>query len=121
MLVVDDDVLQASVLADILRWEGLDARMAIRGDEALAQIDDACPDVLVLDAILPDMTAGQLIARARARRPALPAVVVTGYPRDEPRIADAIATVGVLYLPKPVDVRELLELLARATRTRPRP
>ena len=120
MLVVDDDVLQASVLADILRWEGLDARIAIRGDEALAKIDDASPDVLVLDAILPDMTAGELIARARRRLPALPAVVVTGYPRDEPRIADAIAAAGVAYLSKPVDVRMLLDLLARAARACPR-
>jgi two-component system response regulator MtrA len=53
VLVVDDDAALAEMLTIVLRQEGFDSRMCVRGDEALDQFRDYKPDVVLLDVMLP--------------------------------------------------------------------
>src|SRR5690606_18876380 len=53
VLVVDDDAALAEMLTIVLRQEGFDSRMGVRGDEALDAFHDFKPDVVLLDVMLP--------------------------------------------------------------------
>ena len=53
VLVVDDDASLAEMLTIVLRQEGFDSRMCLRGDEAVEAFRDYKPDVVLLDLMLP--------------------------------------------------------------------
>ena len=53
VLVVDDDASLAEMLTIVLRQEGFDSRMCLRGDEAVEAFRDYRPDVVLLDLMLP--------------------------------------------------------------------
>ena len=53
VLVVDDDPSLAEMLTIVLRQEGFDSRMCLRGDEAVEAFRDYKPDVVLLDLMLP--------------------------------------------------------------------
>ena len=69
------------------------------------------PSVLVSDVVLPGMDGLALVAAVRAVWPGLPAVLVSGYAESALQV-DALPD-GVVYLPKPYRLRELLECLDR--------
>jgi len=53
VLVVDDDASLAEMLTIVLRQEGFDSRMCLRGDQAVEAFRDYKPDVVLLDLMLP--------------------------------------------------------------------
>ncbi len=114
VLVVDDNADQLEALVKLLRMDGFDAGSAGSGQEALATLSSGRADVLLVDVQLPDMKAAELIYRARAHAPQLPAVVMTGYPREHHLVATALQAARTGYVPKPVDLRVLYRELGRA-------
>lgn len=114
VLVVDDNADQLEALVKLLRMDGFDAGSASTGSEALASLLSGRADVLLVDVQLPDMKAAELIRRARAHAPELPAVVMTGYPREHHLVATALQAARTHYVPKPVDLRVLYRELGRA-------
>ncbi len=80
LLLVDDEELVRLGTADMLSDLGYSVIEASSGGEALTILESGTHiDALVTDYLMPGMTGGELIAAARVRRPALPALVVTGY------------------------------------------
>lgn len=66
MLYVEDNRLNAILFEEAMRLRGdIDLRCAETGEEALACLADWMPQVLVLDAHLPDTTGYELLARLR--------------------------------------------------------
>ena len=57
ILVVDDEASIVDALATTLRYEGFEVREATNGRTALASAQEAPPDLLVLDVMLPGMTS----------------------------------------------------------------
>jgi CheY-like chemotaxis protein len=117
VLVVDDNVDAAELLATALRLSGHDVRVAHDGPSALALAGDFPPEVAFLDLGLPVMDGFELGRRLRpllAGRP-LRIVAVSGYgqPVDRARSAEAGFD---RHLVKPVDLAELLALTASAPR-----
>jgi CheY-like chemotaxis protein len=120
VLSVEDDRVSALLMAQMLTAEsGVDLRCAEDGAEAMAQLGDGwVPDLLVLDAHLPDTTGHALLAALRAR-PALGAAwaimcSADGLAEDQLR-ASAAGFDG--YWVKPVSrtlVREVLRALGAA-------
>lgn len=117
VLIVDDEPHAVSALATILRFEGLAPFEATGGEEALALLDEAKPDVLLLDMEMPGMNGLTLLEHVRERLPSVPAIVMSGYPPENPEIKSALHNRDVGYLGKPIDVDALLELLGRLTST----
>ena len=66
VLVVDDEVNIAELLAMALRYEGWDLRMAHTGTDAVATARDFRPDAVVLDIMLPDFDGLEVLRRMRA-------------------------------------------------------
>jgi len=115
VLVVDDQLSHASGLAEILGLEGYDACTAGSASAALSSIRQRRPDVLLVDAVLRGPDGIELLHRLREERIAIPTAILSGLPGDHPRIASSVRDLGCVYVPKPVDIRRLLALLADMT------
>ena len=110
ILVVDDDAGQAWVLATLLEDEGLAATAMIDSVRA-AELVPGMFDAVIIDLEMPNVDGLELLARLRANDPTLPCVLVSGFSADEPRIAAALQQRGVMFVPKPISVNDLIERL----------
>jgi len=121
LLLVEDEPALARGLADNFRDEGYDVRVVGRGDEVLAALRDAPPDLVVLDIMLPGRSGLDVLRDLRAAGETLPVLMLTAK-------ADVVDRVVGLelgaddYLPKPFAVRELLaRVRALLRRSAPKP
>lgn len=109
VLIVDDDPGMVHLLARTL-LDFAQLHFAVRGDDALAKLAQHKPDLLVIDAELPDLDGYEVIARLR-ENPQLahtPVVMVTSH-NDASHRQRAFAA-GVLdFFTKPID-RDLIRL-----------
>jgi DNA-binding response OmpR family regulator/anti-sigma regulatory factor (Ser/Thr protein kinase) len=121
VLVCEDDPDVATILAEILRNEGMQAQTVGTAREARVALDTARFDVVIIDLHLPDADGLEFIAelRASAHTRALPVIVVTASPR---RFADSklLSTLHLAdWLQKPIDPQRLLDSI-RTVLSRPR-
>jgi len=80
ILLVDDDALIAMSAADMLEDLGHEVLQAASGARALEILrSERRVDLLLTDYAMPKMTGAQLAVAARALRPCLPILLVTGY------------------------------------------
>jgi len=116
ILLVEDDRAVRIVLrralerADLVVTEAADALAALPFVEDL----DFAIDVLVSDVMMPGMDGPTLVARARAVRPALPVVLMSGY--AEPPQREAAADPGTAFLAKPFSATTLVAAIAASQR-----
>ncbi len=89
VLIVDDEVQQLEIASQILKALGYRVVTANSGEEAIAYLQKNRVDLILLDMIMePGMNGRQTFERAISIRPALKAVVVSGYSEgDEIRMA----------------------------------
>ena len=111
ILLVDDDDGVRTVLCEQLREMGVAVDAVPDGDSAIRMLGDKSRsyDLLLTDYAMPGKNGIETIAGARAKRPKLRALLMTGY-ADDAAIAEIKQTVPVLR--KPIDVQELTRLLA---------
>ncbi len=79
ILIVDDELQVAKVLADSVKLQGHETFVAGSGEEGLALLDQARPDAVFLDIVMPGMSGLEVLRRIRQTHPALPVIVVTGH------------------------------------------
>ena len=111
VLVVEDDPWIAWMVADELTDRGCEVRTATDGPEALHQIEESRPDVIVLDLMLPTMHGWDFVERYQQHTGGtrLPIIVVSGS-GAAPR---SMEKRGVRhYLRKPFDLEELARCVA---------
>ena len=117
VLVVDDNVDAAEMLATLLEMNGYEVRVEFDGASALATALREPPTVALLDIGLPDMDGHELARRLRAQPATAGAVLValTGYGQaeDQQRAHDAGFD---HHMVKPADLDRLLTLLASIER-----
>lgn len=116
ILVVDDDIILGSFLATLLRDEGYSVSLASHGQDALDQLDQTVPQLVLTDLQMPVLDGWALCAQLRVRAPALPVVFMSAGvdPRQE---AERCGAAG--WLTKPFDLDDLLALLQRLVTTPP--
>lgn len=102
ILVVDDDGVVREALVEYLTRRSLAVEGAATGAEALRRIEAAAPDLVLLDIVLEDTNGIDLLREIRARRPALPVIVVTGFGSVH-GAADALRLGASDYILKPCD------------------
>ncbi|MBL0917563.1 MAG: response regulator [Hydrogenophaga sp.] len=109
VLIVDDDPGMVHLLARTL-LDFAQLHFAVRGDDALAKLAQHKPDLLVIDAELPDLDGYSVIARLRENpQLAHTAVVMVTSHNDASHRQRAFAA-GVLdFFTKPID-RDLIRL-----------
>jgi two-component system cell cycle sensor histidine kinase/response regulator CckA len=107
LLVEDEDgVRRLSTRA--LENAGWRVLAAPSGEAALQMLDTepAPPAVLVSDLVMPGMDGTQVVRAVRARYPAIPVVLVSGY--SESAAMDGLPDEDLHFLPKPYTLRQLV-------------
>jgi diguanylate cyclase (GGDEF)-like protein/PAS domain S-box-containing protein len=109
ILIVDDNPVNLGVVVGHLETQGYEVLVALGGEEALVRAEYACPDLILLDVMMPQMDGFETCRRLKAN-PAtgdIPVIFMTalGDVRDKVAAFDAG---GVDYVPKPFHFEELL-------------
>ncbi|WP_370248869.1 response regulator transcription factor [Nocardioides sp.] len=110
VLVVDDEVNIAELLAMALRYEGWAVEQAHSGSAAVTIGQRQQPDVVVLDWMLPDFDGLEVMRRLRATDPHVPVLFLTARDAVEDRIAGLTAG-GDDYVTKPFSLEEVVARL----------
>lgn len=105
ILVVDDDPDILEALSDILLAEGFAVRRARNGQEALARLSPAPPDLILLDLMMPVMDGWQFAHELRSLGYGTPLLVLSADQAVERHANQLLASA---YLAKPFDLDELL-------------
>ena len=111
VLLVEDDKLLADGMCTALKREGYAVDHAARGEEALALIERAEPDLMVLDLGLPDIDGVDVITALRARGLQVPLLALTARDAVPDRVTGLRAGADD-YLVKPFALSELLARIA---------
>lgn len=109
VLVVEDDPDLGEAMVSFLKEEGLEARLARDGDQAMRLMDDLAPAVMVLDLMMPRRDGFSVLRELRAdgRINALPVIVVTAiFGLSERLYATELGAAD--YLTKPFELDDLL-------------
>jgi DNA-binding response OmpR family regulator/DNA-binding CsgD family transcriptional regulator len=109
VLVVDDTPETLGLLTDTLEGAGLTVLVATGGPAALALLTHITPDLILLDAAMPEMD-GFATCRAIKAEPAfahIPVIFMTGL-SDTAHVVQGLQAGGVDYVTKPVVLDEML-------------
>ena len=117
VLVVDDAPDTLRMLCDALAAEGYTVLVARDGEQALARLDAAAPDAILMDAVMPGLTGFQTCQRIKAHADwsAIPVIFMTGLSETSDIVAGFDAG-GVDYVVKPVRIEEVLARLGTHVR-----
>ena len=66
VLIVEDDADINATLQEAMRIAGYDAVGSLTGEEAFAEVQRRCPDLVLLDQMLPDIDGVEICRRLRA-------------------------------------------------------
>ena len=92
ILLVEDEADVAEMIRYNLGKEGYEVRVAGTGTDALRQVKEARPDVILLDIMVPQLNGWEICRRLKQDREtqAIPVIMVTGRVEEgvEPEIAD---------------------------------
>lgn len=98
VLVVDDDVLVASLTTAMLEELGHEVIEVHSGEAALKVLAAGAPvDLMMTDYLMPGMTGTSLVEAARRLRPALPVLLATGFAEAAESAAGDIPRISKPY------------------------
>ena len=109
-LVVEDDPDLGDTIVTFLKEEGLDAKLARDGDQAMRLVDQLSPSAMILDLMMPRRDGFSVLRELRAdgRIANLPVIVVTAiFGLSERLYATELGAAD--YVTKPFELDELLE------------
>ena len=114
ILIADDEPLLTELLEFRLGTRGYATRIAHDGREALAQLDEAKPQAVVLDAMMPVHDGYEVLRRMRAsaEHARTPVIMLTAR-RGEADVLRALELGANDFLVKPFLPEELLVRLGR--------
>lgn len=121
VLVVEDEAAQREVLAYNLRADGFDVAWAESGDDALLLVEEAPPDVIILDWMLPGVSGIEICRRLKARAETrnIPVIMLTARSEEGDRVR-GLEIGADDYVIKPFSVAELMaRVRTQLRRTRP--
>jgi DNA-binding response OmpR family regulator len=106
ILLVDDEPLITDSLSYSLKREGFEVKAVGDGEQAMKEIGNFDPDLVVLDIMLPGMNGLEVCRRIRANK-ATPVIMLTARGEELDRIL-GLEVGADDYLAKPFSFRELL-------------
>lgn len=114
VLIAEDNAVNRELLRELLEMRGYTVVEACNGEEALHMIEQARPDILLLDLGMPVLDGPAVVRRIREnpRLAKLPVLAVTAYAMQGDR--EKIVSSGFDgYLSKPINSSLLMQELER--------
>lgn len=116
VLVVDDSPESLGMLNVALNNQGYTALVALSGAQALAIAEKVPPDVVLLDAVMPEMDGFETCRRLKELLPNTPIIFMTGLTEVDD-IVKGIEAGGVDYVTKPIYPDEVIVRIKRHIET----
>jgi len=116
VLVVDDSPESLGMLNVALNSQGYTALVALSGQQALSIAEKVAPDVVLLDAMMPEMDGFETCRRLKELLPNTPIIFMTGL-TDVEDIVKGIEAGGVDYVTKPISPDEVIVRIKRHIET----
>jgi two-component system response regulator FixJ len=111
--IVDDEEAVRRSLGRLLRSNGFEVRTFASGRELLDSLEKGCPECVILDLHLPEISGLEVQEQLSREKPLLPVILITG--RDDPGLSErALAAGAAAYLKKPLDEEALLAAITSA-------
>jgi DNA-binding NarL/FixJ family response regulator len=109
VLIVDDSPGTLGFLTEALEREHFTVLVALRGERALATVQQMHPDLVLMDAVMPEMDGFETCRRLKRMRGAatIPVIFMTGL-SDTDHVIRGLEAGGVDYVTKPVVPQELV-------------
>ena len=82
VLIVDDDEAVRTTLYKVIRSNGLDAQMAVSGEQALLMTEKAHYDLILLDVNMHGMDGFTVVQKLRSKGIKIPIIIVSGRKED---------------------------------------
>ena len=111
--IIDDDKSIRWVVEKALQKADIITRSFASGKELLAALQGDLPDALITDIRMPGMDGLELLERVQHSHPNLPVIVMTAHSDLESAVS-AFHGGAFEYLPKPFDIKEVVNLAQRA-------
>ena len=121
VLVVEDEAAQLEVLTYNLEAEGFVVTKADNGDDALVLVDEAQPDIILLDWMLPGVSGIEICRRLKANNVTrgVPVIMLSARSEEVDKVR-GLETGADDYMVKPYSVVELMaRVRTQLRRTRP--
>lgn len=106
VLIVDDEQKIVEVVKSYLEHSGYEVFTAFNGRDALDIFNKACPDLMVLDLMLPDIT-GEEICKSIRKRSRVPIIMLTAKVEEE-SILNGLDMGADDYMVKPFSPKQLV-------------
>lgn len=107
ILVIDDDLHIGNLLEELLTASGYQVTRAYSGTEALLLLDTCCPDLILLDLMLPGLSGEEILPKIEG----IPVIVVSAKAGIDQKV-DLLLGGAADYVTKPFDTKELLARVA---------
>ena len=115
IMVVDDDDDILSLLTTWLGKEGFEVLTCSSGEEALSQLYNVHPDLVITDLFMGGMSGMEVLSSIHKDNPLLPVIMLSG----QAKIPDAVKATHLgssAFLTKPINKEELFKQVEKALR-----
>ena len=115
LLIVDDEEIERIGMAECIPWEQYDIELAgtaWNGVDALRQMEENRPDIVLTDIKMPVMDGIELIRKVRGLYPEIEFIVLSGY--GEYEFTSQAMSEGIrYYILKPCDEKKIMEVIEK--------
>jgi len=120
ILIVDDEAPVRKAIRLQLKGTGMEIIEAEDGEQGIKMLDSENAldvNVIICDVRMPKINGVEAVAYFRREYPAIPVIVLTGFP--DAKLATAFMKEGAFdYLVKPVEKEALIEVITKAASQR---
>ena len=117
VLLVDDEEDFVTTLAERLNLRGIDADVALDGEEALNKMNKKRPDVIILDVMMPGLSGIDVLRQTKETLPDTPVILLTGRGSTREGI-DGMEEGAFDYLMKPINIEDLMKKMDEAVKSK---
>ena len=118
ILVVEDEPDMVLGLQDNLQFEGYQVEVATDGEKALEIAQKVCPDLVILDIMIPKINGFEVCKQLRQKGMDVPIIMLTAKSQEVDKVL-GLELGADDYITKPFSIRELLARV-KAVLRRPR-
>ncbi len=117
VLLVDDEQDFLEVMAERMNARGMDVSTANSPEDALAMIETASFDAIILDFMMPGMDGIETLKAIKEKKPELQIILLTGHATVQKGV-EAMKLGAMDFIEKPADLEILAEKIKKAKANR---